>query len=928
MRHGRRSRVATLLVAITLSIPFVVSDRAAAQGPGRKPAPKPGPMLDRGTFVVEAPDFRLTLVRTSQTVAALEPKAAAGFDFTPGDRLVERSRDGYYHLGDLDLRVRRQGAAEWTSYSTAQLRKPVATLRVSSPVLASADLTPTLPADVPLKVTRTWLVDEKKLVLRFELTNTTSEPVEIGALGLPMVFNNILSGRSLDEAHARSVFYDPYIGRDAGYLQVVRLSGQGPVLLVVPDGATPFEAWKPILTPPRESGPTPPIFTDPTPRGVTFEGFFDWMAHSRAFAEHEWARAEPWNPPTSVTLAPGASRTYGVRFLLADAIRTIEATLVAHDRPVAVGLPGYILPQDLDGRLYLDYARSVRSIDVEPAGALTFTPMPSTPSGWTAYAVGGRAWGRARATITYDDGLVQTVHYRVIKPAAEAVADLGRFLTTRQWFVDPDDPFRRSPSVMSYDREEDRIVTQDSRVWIAGLGDEGGSAWVSGAIKQIGQPDPAEIAKYQEFVDKVVWGGLQHAEGEKAHAVRKSLFYYEPSQMPEGYYRPDFDWTTWTSWNREHTERVDRSYNYPHVAALHWSLYRVARNHVGLVTNRSWEWYLTNAWKTGVAMVEHAPKYAEFGQMEGTVFLEILRDLRREGWTAQADEFEAVMRKRADVWMKLAYPFGSEMPWDSTGQEEVYGWTRHFGDRAKAQVTLDAILAYMPAVPHWGYNGSARRYWDFLYAGKVRRVERQLHHYGSSLNAIPVLTEYRDRPDDYHLLRIGYAGTMGSLTNIDREGFGSAAFHSFPDMLAFDPITGDYAQNFFGHAMNTATYLVNHPEFGWFAFGGNVDVGEARVVVTPLDSFRTRVYLAPVGLWLTLDAGTFTEVEFRRDGTVRLGLAPATAHTPVARLRVERPASPPGDAPLAPTASFEVEREAHVIPLSSETTWVELAPRR
>jgi hypothetical protein len=28
---------------------------------------------------------------------------------------------------------------------------------------------------------------------------------------------------------------------------------------------------------------------------------------------------------------------------------------------------------------------------------------------------------------------------------------------------------------MSYDREAEKIVTQDSRVWIAGLGDEGGS---------------------------------------------------------------------------------------------------------------------------------------------------------------------------------------------------------------------------------------------------------------------------------------------------------------------------------------------------------------------------------------------------------------------------------------------------------------------
>ena len=35
----------------------------------------------------DTPDFKLKLLKASQTVAALEPKSAAGFDFTPGDRL-------------------------------------------------------------------------------------------------------------------------------------------------------------------------------------------------------------------------------------------------------------------------------------------------------------------------------------------------------------------------------------------------------------------------------------------------------------------------------------------------------------------------------------------------------------------------------------------------------------------------------------------------------------------------------------------------------------------------------------------------------------------------------------------------------------------------------------------------------------------------
>ena len=140
-----------------------------------------------------------------------------------------------------------------------------------------------------------------------------------------------------------------------------------------------------------------------------------------------------------------------------------------------------------------------------------------------------------------------------------------------------------------------------------------------------------------------------------------------------------------------------------------------------------------------------------------------------------AADLEAEMKKRADHWRSLNYPFGSEMPWDSTGQEEVYMWTSYFGYADKADVTPNAILAYMPALPHWGYNGSARRYWDFVYGGKLARIERQLHHYGSGLNAIPVLLPIgiirRFLP-----VEVGYAGSMGPLANVTEDGFGPAAF--------------------------------------------------------------------------------------------------------------------------------------------------------
>lgn len=922
MNHKTADRRIVLILAGALL--WLMPGRAESR-PQRRPVFSSNGMLEQGLETAYTPRFIFKWVRTSQTAAALKPYGAEGFDFTPGDLLAERNFDGFYHLGDITLRVRAGTAGEWRNFSTAVSRKAVTALPVKEPVLASADLGPALGPDFPLKVVRTWAVDNDNLVLRFEISNPGSSDIQIGGLGIPMVFNNAINDRELEEAHVRCSFYDPYIGGDAGYLQVTRLNGKGPALLVVPDGRTPFEAYDILVNPPFRPGERNPVFADHTPQGHTFEGFGLWLVHTQAYAENEWKAVRPWNPPTARVLAPGESRTYGLRFLLADEIRTMEDTLAAAGRPVAVGIPGYILPMDTDGKLFLRYPLPVKTMAVEPAGALQITGNGLTSNGWKSYAVNGKTWGRARLAVTYEDGLVQAIHFYVIKPQAEAVDDLGRFLTTRQWFVDPADPFKRSPSVMTYDREEGRIVAQNMSVWIAGLGDEGGSSWLTGMMKLFGRPDKGQMDQYQEFIDKVLWGGLQISDGPNQYGVRKSLFYYQPDAMPDGYYRADIDWTTWMSWNKEATEKLDRSYNYPHVAALHWVMYRLARNHVGLVTNHPWNWYLNNAYRTIGAMMKFAPYYTQFGQMEGTVFLEILKDLQREGWTKEAADLEAMMKGRTDIWIAKGYPFGSEMPWDSTGQEEVYAWTKYFGNREKARITLDAILGYMPGVPHWAYNGNARRYWDFLYAGKIRRVERQIHHYGSSLNALPVLAAYREQPGDFYLLRIGYGGVLGTLTNIDQEGFASAAFHSFPDTLKPDPISGDFAQNFFGHALNTAAYLVKHPEFGWAAFGGNVETGGPVVRLTPRDSFRSRAYLAPVGLWLTLEAGTFERIEYDSEtGTVKLALAKADPFTPAARLRVESPGAEAGKAAPRPAVEYKVEREAYVIPLGTGETLVEI----
>jgi hypothetical protein len=866
--------------------------------------------LSKGYLTLNTPAFQLKLVKSSQTVAGLEANTEKGFDYTPGELLTKRNRDGLYHLGDLNLAYRMAGGTDWRKISTASNRGEVTAIAPGGNTLAGADLAGTLPKNIPFVIKRYWELINGELVLHFNIENKSNQAVEIGALGIPVIFNNVMQDKTLEQAHAHNVFYDPYIGKDAGYLQVTRLTGKGPVLLVTPYGKTPFEAYNPLLD-------------DATPRGITFEGFYEWMPLSKAYAENEWKNAAQWNTASSLTLKPGESHDYGLKFIMADSIRGIETRLVKEKSPVAVGIPGYVIPQDVNAKLFLNYPGKVRSLEVYPKDAVALKKLPVTKNGWKNYSVKGNNWGRARITVTYEDGTVQTIQYKVIKPESQVIADFGKFSTNEQWFQDKNDPFGRNNSVISYDHEKMQQVKEDSRVWIAGLSDEGGAGgWLGAIMKQLVQPDPKEIEKLQLFVDHTLWGGLQLSEGPEKFGVKKSLFYYQPDEMPAGTYSKDVNYKTWAAWNHKAANDLGRSYNYPHVVAAHWALYRIGRYQPALIKDKKWDWYLNNAFETSMAMVNLAPYYVQFGQMEGSVFLYLLKDLKEEGWNDKASILEVAMKKRADHWRTLDFPFGSEMPWDSTGQEEVYMWSDYFGYTDKAEVTLNAILGYMPTVPHWGYNGSARRYWDFLYGGKLSRVERQLHHYGSGLNAIPVLTEYRRHPEDLYLLRVGYGGLMGSIANIAEDGFGSAAFHSFPSTLKEDGLSGDYGSNFYGYAVNTGTYIIKDNEFGWLAFGGNLTVKGNWINTAITTADRSRVFIAAAGTWLTLDAGKFKAVLFnKKTSQLKLILDGDNVNVPSAYLHIMETGALK-ETHFKPNESYLKERGAFVIPLKKKEVTV------
>jgi len=835
--------------------------------------PSPAKLLEAGTVSLAAGDLKLTLINSTQTPASLL-SGKDGFDFLPSDRLTRRLGDRSVHLGDISMRVRpSHGTGNWTEFDSAAHRIPLAATSrttLASGVLSECSLDPALGASCPLSVKRQWISSGDELILRFTLHNRSTQAVEIGALGAPMAFNNVLSGRRIEEAYTRCSFSDPYIGADAGYLQVVRLSGSGNALLVIPEKGTSFEAYRPIRS-------------DPMPRNVTFEGFYEWMVHTQAYCENEWAGAKPWNVPTSKVLVPDETIQYGFRFVLAPDLRHIESTLIAHHRPVAIGIPGYVIPTDQPASLFLHAFSLVSKITVDPPKALKIVKSETTtPSGYHRYQISAITPGRARLSIVYTDGTLQTVNYFVTPPEKEQVRKLGEFHANKQWYTDPTDPFGRTFSFMPYNRETNSLVLQHPEVWMSGLSDEmGAGPSVAMAMKNLYQPVPSEVALLDTYIDKVLWGRLQLPD----YGVRASLFYYDRRALP------GFQYKIRGGWDKPRTETTWRAFNYPHVAAVYWSMYRIARDHPSLKTIHPATWYLKQAAETGIAMFDRsggADGLAQFGLMVGSVFPEILKDLRSTDMVSEAGRFEKVMNTRISIWTHRQYPFGSEMPWDSTGQEEIYTWCRFVHADSQADVTVNAILAYAPSVANWAYNGAARRYFDAPVNGtRWPEIGRMTNHYGSTLNSIPVMSEFREHPEDLYLIRVGYAGMDQIMANIDAEGHGSYGFDATPAILKFDPYTADFGIAFYGYARNAGAYVVHDSEFGWLGFGCRVEENRSSVRIVPTDGFRKRVYIGPSGVWLTLDSGTFENVTAATDGSeILVTLGPTSITDREARLKV------------------------------------------
>lgn len=417
-----------------------------------------------------------------------------------------------------------------------------------APVLHSADLTEILTgsaengsAPFPLSVVRTYerSADGAALLMRFVLKNTGADDVTIGGLGFAMPEAPGHPPKGIES----TVWNDPHIGQDHGFVEFVRVVDDEKTLLVVADkgheAGTTFEAWRPVL------------------EDLGGGDVWEWAVHSEAWAT-EWKSSvqypfmempaathgtpdefpnakTPWpscdghegvpvsdeasfpfNPPTSAVLAAGASSEYAFRFQLATGgPRTRNDLLKRLQRPVLHAVPSTVISTAMTTAsllVELPVGVTIASVAADKAGvgdgAIQVAGPVATKDGLATIPLTATGRGRVRVTVTLSDKTRAVAHYYVLPPFDEQVANVGQHFAHSAWLPrEYPDPFGRSASVMGWDRETKTHVLNDARAYDAGLSDDAGGGNPLGfASKVRSAPKQDEVEHLDDYIRYTLWG--------------------------------------------------------------------------------------------------------------------------------------------------------------------------------------------------------------------------------------------------------------------------------------------------------------------------------------------------------------------------------------------------------------------------------------
>ena len=227
--------------------------------------------------------------------------------------------------------------------------------------------------------------------------------------------------------------------------------------------------------------------------------------------------------------------------------------------------------------------------------------------------------------------------------------------------------------------------------------------------------------------------------------------------------------------------------------------------------------------------------------MCGSNVLNILADIKKEGWEEEYRSLLEEIRKCNRKFIKDPYPYSSEMALDETAQEQVYFFTREFAERGdkesrkKNMKTIEVLKALRGGdQPVWF------RYGNDLFAHPDLLGEVTCW-YSESLNGMALLKAFEDTGDTELLIK-GYPGVMSVMRNVLADGMGFGWFICTPGIFSHEPPkTFESGPGLYGFLKAAKSYVVNDDFFGLIGCGCSLELSPGKITVRPRDGLKKRV---------------------------------------------------------------------------------------
>ena len=200
------------------------------------------------------------------------------------------------------------------------------------------------------------------------VTNTSTQTMEMGDFGLPLPFNEYWN-QANDVIYETRTIYHSFTGNNDSYITVERPSGVGPFVLMTPDQSTGagFEYMDNWVS--KEHSGSAWAANGGTPKWTN--GLDVFYIHSNVIKSTN----RGYLPNTSLTLAPGASQTYGFKFFNVASHTDVQSRLYSEGMIDVSVVPSMIVPTNMAAKIDLHTSQTINSLTPQFASKTTITSL-------------------------------------------------------------------------------------------------------------------------------------------------------------------------------------------------------------------------------------------------------------------------------------------------------------------------------------------------------------------------------------------------------------------------------------------------------------------------------------------------------------------------------------------------------------------------